>query len=281
MNLKISLSLFLLCTAFSTAQAWIPRPVIILQKTSENAGSGIYQIEQEVQFQNGSDILTLKENWLIENDGNMKLHVTSSRDQQNKEAVNFYVQYSGGNRNANTALIPNKKMSDEFLQKYFFIRSSEVWAQTLQRWDIASANSLLKKPGRSGKDSNGADEPYLRLSRSGGVTTYAFGQAAAANLTPGLWVEQDQFVLRKLRLNTQTEMTADKFSSYARNLNYPRVQTVRWGNNSVTIQTISVAARTKEQALAFANKVNSSGKTEGLQGQPAAATVEDFYKRFR
>lgn len=282
MNLKMLLSLFLLCTVFSTAHAWIPRPVIILQKTSENAGSGTYQIEQEVQFQNGSDVLTLKENWLIENDSNMKLHVTSARDQQNREAVNFYIQYNGGNRSANTSLIPNKKIGDEFLQKYFFIRSSEVWAQTLQRWDIASANSLLKKPGRTGKDSNGADEPYLRLSRSGGVTTYAFGQAAtAANPTPGLWIEQDQFVLRKLRLNTQAEMAADKFSSYTRNLNYPRVQTVRWGNNSVTIQTISVAARTKEQAAAFASKLNSSGKTEGLQGQPAAATVEDFYKRFR
>ena len=282
MSFKFVLPIFILFAAFSTAHAWIPRPVIILQKTSENAGSGIYQIEQEVQFQNGSDALTLKENWLIENDGNMKLHVTSSRDQQNKEAINFYIQYSGGTRNSNTAMVPNKKLGDEFLQKYFFIRSSESWAQTLQRWEIASANSLLKKPGRTGKDSNGVDESYLRLARSGGVTNYAFGQAAtASSLTPGLWIEQDQFVVRKLRLATQAELTADRFSTYARNLNYPRVQTVRWGNNSATIQTISVATRTKDQAAAFTNRLNSSGKTDSLLGQPAASIVEDFYKRFR
>lgn len=275
-------ALFMAILAPQTTMAWIPRPAIILQKTCENAGSGLYQIEQELQFQNGGDTLTLKETWLIENENNMKLLVTSTKDQANKDSISFFVQYTNGVRSSNISLLPNHRNTDEFLQKYFFIRSSESLAQVLQRWEIANVNSLLKKPGRTGKDSNGIDESYLRLSRTGGVVAYAFGTPSQANAnTPGLWIEQDQFVIRKLRLPTQTELVADRFSTYSRNLNYPRIQTVRWGNNSVTIQTLSVSTKNKDIWASFGGKSANIGKLDGLIGQPANAAIEDFYKRFR
>jgi hypothetical protein len=73
MNLKIFiLSCFFGCSAIAA----IPKAALILQKTVENDGNGVYQIEQEVQFPNGSDILILKETWLIQNESNMKLIVT-------------------------------------------------------------------------------------------------------------------------------------------------------------------------------------------------------------
>ena len=145
---------------------------------------------------------------------------------------------------------------------------------------LVPANVLSKKSIKSSKDADYQPESFIRLSRAGGTIAYAIGTPSPEDQElPGFWIEQDQFVLRKFRLPTKAEVTADKYSSYARGLMYPRTQVIRWGNNQVTVQTISVSSRTKDAFNQFGQK--AATKMEALNSLPAAATVEEFYKRFR
>lgn len=258
--MKISLLLGLFWCSLSLAA--IPKASLILQKTSENAGSGIYQIEQEVQFPNGQDTLVLKETWIIEGENNMRLLVTGAKEL--KDQVAFTVQ------------INNSRNID----RYFHFRNTEALAQALAQMKLVPSTVLQKKAPRITKDADYHAEPFVRLSRSGGVITYAFGPPSTTeNENPGFWVEQDQFVVRKFRLPSGVEVTADRYSSYARGLMFPRTRVVRWGPHQVTIQTISVAAKGREALSQFNQKF--ANKTDALNNQQAANIVEDFYKRFR
>jgi hypothetical protein len=139
---------------------------------------------------------------------------------------------------------------------------------------------MAKRPLKSAKDADNQPESFIRLSRSGGSIAYAIGTPTDEDSDlPGFWIEQDQFVLRKFRLPTKVEVTADKYSTYARGLMYPRTQVVHWGNNQVTIQTISVSSKSKETWAQFGQKAVT--KMDALNNLPAASLVEEFYKRFR
>lgn len=255
--------------------AAIPRTSMILQRTAENAGGGYYQIDQEVQFPNGQDTLVLKETWMIENENNMKLVVTGAKEL--KDQVSFAIQITNGNHVMGST---SKKASDDFIEKYFHIRSATSFAQTLSQMKLIPPNALARRPIRNIKDIENQPENFVRLSRTGGLVAYAFGGLAFQEKEPaGFWIEQDQFVLRKFRLPSQVEVVSDKFSSYSRGLMFPRTRSVRWGNNQVTIQTLSVTGRTKENYAQFANRVPT--RMEALKNQQAAAIVEEFYSRFR
>jgi hypothetical protein len=261
--MKLILITLLFC---SSALAALPKVGLILTRTSENAGSGIYQIEQEVQFANGQDTLVLKEIWLIENENNMKLIVTGTKEL--KEQVAFSVSST------------NKRSNEEFIEKYFHIRSPEAYAQILNQMKLVPSNVLAKKVPKNLKDMDYQPEPFVRLSRSGGVVSYAIGALPVQEKDPaGFWIEQDQFVLRKFRLPTEVEVTAERYSSYARGLMFPRTRVVRWGSSQVTIQTISVTPKGKEAWAQFGLK--TPAKMEALNNQQAASVVDEFYKRFR
>jgi hypothetical protein len=262
----------------SVSLAAIPRASMILQRTSENAGKGIYQIEQEVQFPNGQDVLVLKETWLIENENNMKLVVTGAKEL--KDQVSFVINVSNGNHSESGS---SKRITEDFIERYFHLQSTESFIQVLNQLRLIPAAGINRKPFRRSpkdKEFEYPAENYVHLARSGGAVTYAFGGIAMQEKEPpGFWIEQDQFLIRKFRLPTGVEVTADRYSAFAKGLMYPRTQVVRWGANQVTIQTISVNARSKEAWAQFNPKV--ANRTEALRNQAAGPLVEEFYKRFR
>lgn len=269
----------LLATTLIVSMAWaaIPSGLVILQKTADNNGSGVYVIEDEVQFPNGQDNLILKETWYIESDSSMKLFVTGGRDLKDQVQMNF--TYSGGNK---YSAGNQSKLGADFIEKYFHIRRGETFANDMIHMKIVPSAILTRRVPKTTKDIEHVNEGYVRLARVGGVVAYAFGSPSApdtSELSPGFWIEQDQFVLRKFRLPDDVEVSAEKYTSYARNFWYPRTRTVHWGPNQVTIQTLSVQGRSKE---AFAKAPQKSiYKLDGLNGQPAQALVQEFYQRFR
>lgn len=259
----------------SVSFAYIPKGQLILQKMTDNAGSGVYQVDQEVQFPNGNETLVLKETWLVDNENNMKVIVTGAKEL--KDLVAFAVTFQGGNRVVGGS---PKKLGDDFIERYFHSRNAEALAQHMIQMKMASPQLLVKKPIRTLKDADNQPENFVRLSRVGGVFAYAFGVPSLPEQSaPGMWVEQDQFVLRKIRLPSQAEVSADRYTSYSRGLSFPKTRVVRWDNNQVTIQTISVTAKGREAWASFGLK--APAKMDGLANQPAASLVEDFYKRFR
>ena len=128
-------------------------------------------------------------------------------------------------------------------------------------------------------------EKWVRYSRVDGVVTFALGEASnpeQEKQSPGIWIDQDQFVVRKLRLPSQVEVTADNYNQFARNLNYPRIRTVRWGSNSAVIHLISASARPASAASAFQpGSLEVAQKLDGLNNLPAKDAVLEFYSRFR
>ncbi len=255
----------------------------ILQKTVENAGSGAYAIEQEVSFQNGVDTINLRETWVIENDRTMRLTVSGTKEQQGNIKLQFL--YNGGQR---YRLVDgsrrNENISEEFLEKFLNFRSSEIFANNLVQNKIIPANGFSKKPaGRSANDFKYDAEKWVRLSRTGGVVSYAMGTPAEPDTnTPGLWVEQDQFVVRKLRLPSQVEMTAENYNVFSKNLHYPRNRTVRWGNHTANIRLISASPRPGINASLFQpTSLDINQKVDGLNELPAKEAILEFYSRFR
>ena len=110
--MKSALFIFIIFTSIFSFAA-IPKASLILQKVVENNGSGVYQIEQEVQFPNGSDILSLKEIWMVQSDGSMKLVVTGMKEL--KDQFFFGVTYSGGTRTQGGS---SRRLNEEFIEKF-------------------------------------------------------------------------------------------------------------------------------------------------------------------
>jgi len=283
--MKFVISFLTVIFAAASAHAYIIPTRTILQKAVENAGSGIYAIEQEVQFSNGDEQIAVKETWLIDSDRTMRLTVTGGKDLQNSFKLQFL--YSGGQKwsLANNTR-KSEKMPEEFLEKFLNFRNPEIFANTLAHFKIIPVSAFQKKPAaKTGAEFKYEPESWVRYSRTGGVVNYALGVATPVDKDinyPGLWIEQDQFVLRKLRLPSQVEMSANNYNQFARGLSYPRARTIRWGNNTVNIRLISASARPQTAVTLFQpTSLDTNLKWEGINSLPAKDVITEFYTRFR
>lgn len=264
------------------ASASIPPARMILQRVVEHAGSGAYAVEQEVQIPNGADTLSLKESWIIENDRSMRVTVSALREP--KDAVQIQILYAGGQR---WILKGGRKeqgpIPEDFAERAFHTRTLDSLGALLASLKILPPDALQKKPlPRRAEDFKYETPAYVRLARTGGVVAWAFGTPAspsAPDSSPGLWIEQDQFVIRKLRFPSQAEMTADSYSSYSRGLQLPKQRTIRWKEHTATIRLLSASARTG--AALSMNSLDKEWKIQGLDNQPARPLIEEFYTRFR
>lgn len=265
----------------SAAMASIIPTRTILQKTAENSGNGLYAIDQEIQFTVGEETLTLKESWLIENDRTMRLTVTGAG------GLRMQFVYAGGQKwSLQGSSRKSENISSEFLEKFFNFRSSEIFANSLAHNKIIPNGAYSKRStGRTGADFKNEPESWVRYSRTGNAVNYAFGLSTPAeqeSSNPGLWVEQDQFVIRKLRLPSGVEVTADNYSQFAKGLSYPRQRTIRWGNQTASIRLISASSRpTSSVSLLQPSSLEVPLKLETLEGKPTKSAVLEFYSRFR
>ena len=281
-----SFSFFLLtwCLSF---QVWgyVVKNSTALSKMAENSGSGVYLLEQDVQFtqdsmlssnsghETGMHELSLKEQWLVFDDSHMKLTVIGP-------GIRWSYVYENGNRYQ--ILSSGKKVrpiSDQFVEKLFHFRKHELLEKALQSLGIQ-----VLKPD---------DQP--KLSRQGGVVTLAFGAGndgstmdvtneGAPTDRPILFLEQDQFVLRKLRLSTGAEMTAEHYMQYPRGLQFPKNRTIHWTQKlgtqktekTVSLQTLHVQAKFEKKPT-----LNLEPSQGALLDSAMQTLVEEFYSRFR
>lgn len=263
-----------------TAGAALPPARMILERTSENSGSGAYVIEQEVEIPNGAEPILLKETWTIENDRSMKVNVVPLRDP--KDAIHIQIAYKDGQRwILKNGAREGGPLPTDFAERPFHLRTTEAEIAFVTGLKIVPARALDKKPmPKKSEDIKHDGEDFVRLARSNGVITWAFGAPGPAQgeLTPGLWIEQDQFVIRKIRFPSEAEVSADSFSTYARGLHFPKERTIRWGKNTVSLRTLSVTPKT---GPVNTSSLDASWKVQGLDQQPAHAVIEEFYTRFR
>lgn len=277
-----TLSLFAFLFFVQPAWSYIMPTKTILQKTVENAGQGVYAVEQEVVFSSGPQQFTVKETWLIENERTMRLSVQGLNELAGLKAQFVYNgpqkwAYIEGQRRS-------ENVSNEFIEKYFNFRKTDNLAATLVNNKILPNNALHNKslPRRS-SDIKYEPDSWVRFSRTGGVVNYAFGVPTPVGQEtnwPGLWIEQDVFVIRKLRLPSQVEVTADDYNSFSRGLHYPKTRTVRWNQHTATIKLISATRRSQTAANLF--QAASIDIPTNINALPQSAEhIVEFYKRFR
>lgn len=260
--MKLILALTFVCL---NAQAYIPATRVILQKTTENSGSTSYKIEKEVRF-SSSEIPTFRETWLIQSERAMKVTVVPVGIQPAPKLTILYV--SGQKYLLNESQKEVSRIPSENAERLFHFQNTDNFIQYLNNLNILT--------GVTG------NLDLARLNRSQGVINYGIGRVTEAEehrLSPYLWIEQDRFVVRKLRFDSETELTADQFQTHTRGLYHPNLITVTWGDQKARVNTLSVS-RQKLGTSDFQSAKLEDSKDFNTTFARWNAVLE-FYKRFR
>ncbi len=259
------------------ASAYIPDPGMILSRTGLNNGNGFYQIEQDVILQTEAEPLVLRERWTIRDEYQMRVEVEGRGFLEG--LVKMTLVYDAHQRHLvdSDGQVRSSRLGGDWHEPYFHYRRSSTIRSLL-----AQANIL---PPETEEEAGS----FVRLSRTGGGVAYAFGTPTPLNspeLLPGLWIEQDQFVIRKLRLPSEVLIRANDYEAFARSLWMPRLREISWagGQRQARVQVTSV--RSLPQNAQSQRLVNPAElRTQAQNTEPLRMTdhelIRDFYSRFR
>lgn len=285
----MKLTVILAATLLSfPALAWIIPARTIVQKTVENHGNALYQIEQEVVLESESHRIPVKETWTVQDDSTMRVNVQSLKD----SPVSFSLQfiYNDNQRmQLQTSGKTGKSIELEFLERPLHFRTSEGFAHFL-KLNKSAPDGILVAPALPAKTSDikHGSESFVRYGRSGGVVNYVFGTATPVDSTtdnPGVWIEQDAFVVRKIRYPSGATMEASDFVSYPKGLWFPKNRIVTWGPEKqfkATIKTKNVEVRKSTPPNFFkAAGLDFTNDFAPLNADTEYAFVTEFYMRFR
>ncbi len=261
--------------------AYIPSADFIFSKVVRNAGSGIYQVKQEVSFPTATRNITVTETWWIQSDDTMFLKAEGP-------LFNQYFLYKKGKRYTfgSNGGVQSSSLPQDFHEAIFFKRSSEGLKNTLIAKKVMPAQTLKKRPiiksQKEVKELTELNEPYLKLSRLGGSINYVLGYAAQNEQDAGIWIDQDRFAIKKIKFPSKSEVIVDSFAELSRNLTYPKSQKISWDNQYVQIELSRADALNKGVSFfdesQFAKLENQN---KPLPQEWANSVVGDFYKRFR
>ncbi len=267
------------------ASAYIPQIDMIFDRTVKNQGNTTYLVDAEVTVDSKGQSFLARESWLVEDAENMRVRVNGEKEI--KSTLSLIRIYKNGKRyfmddDNNIKSLP---LPDAFIEPAFFIRTAKRFEKTLLDWGILPATySKMRKPTIDLNEPKYITPSFLKLSRTGGVPAYFVGNVST--MGPALWIEQDQFVIRRLRLNDQSEVFADEYQKYANSIMLPQIRTVKWGGgNQAKIRILNVrsVALTPKVKELFSNKTfaEEKGKKESIDSVPEDPILKDFYTRFR
>jgi hypothetical protein len=285
---------YLCIFAFSyNALAFISRVQNILSRSAKTHGSKVYQIDLEIKIKglSGEPETVAKETWWIDGTNRMRLRATGGRTPETRWEVQAL--YLNGKRYwvENQGKLRQLPLSSDFIEPYSHYRDSLGFTQALIRSEILTSAALNRaKPILTAADYaqlDHAPEPYVRLSRSSTIVTFALGEVSAADahiLKPTLWIDQDTHVIRKLRFKSQSEITYDDYSEFDKNFSYPKLRTVKWNQETALLQTLTVTLAKPEKltGLFSLDEFEKRFNKESTRRAPVMdARVMEFYSRFR
>jgi hypothetical protein len=283
--MKLIFSIMILISfllSHDTSWAFIPSSNMILHKTVENSGSGNYKMEQEVHCTKGSKGFSTKETWTIANDKLLKLSVTGMGEL--KTLFKYGAVFNQGNKT--TIFNQNKiiqKNSPEFIEKFLHFRSITSLFEVMLNLKVLSSSALEKIVLK--KNELPFSNKEARLSRVGGVIAYAFGEPTETNsekFNPGVWIEQDQFVIRKIKFPEQSEVISDNFTIFPKNFIYPKTRLVKWNNVSCLINVVNIKSEIiGNVANAFSSQNFIDSSMNNILDPEVKNLINEFYKRFR
>lgn len=265
------------------AFAYIPNSEYILDRTSSNHGSGIYVVHQTLTIYSPDKLpVELKEKWTIDSAKKMRLEVSQKRE--GSDDVRFTFLYLNNKRLTvdQKGLLRASSISEDFVEPLFYYKSVTYVKELLSKMGIIPKNY---SPPKASKNEY-TPEPFVRLSRTLGVINYAFGEISSdpQNRKPGLWIEQDLFHVRKLRLPDGTEVIANKYQRHSHGFWVPYNRQVRWGEQRANANITSVKYYPNGSAIKkdlWESSINPKAHPNLIANFSDDETVMGFYKRFR
>ncbi|MDZ4678234.1 MAG: hypothetical protein SGI74_12085 [Oligoflexia bacterium] len=265
------------------ANAYIPTSHFIFDRTAAQHGKSAYSIEQEVIFSEGIERLTVKENWLVVDGGEMRVQAYGDNFRVIKllkRGRNYWVDQDSSERGG--------EVSPDFFMSPLLTRSAMDLKKHFNKWGIIPAEALREKRiSKDLKEIKVETENFVRLGRVSGAVTYTYGKLTPVNspATPGLWIEQDAFVIRKMRSPSGAEFFGNNYLAYLKNLWFPRNQTITFDNHTVEVRV------TRVQSIDLNTEQKRQFDSNWFRNRPDVATmwpksslapvVQEFYKRFR
>ncbi len=282
MNLRSLLAALLLLTSMS-AFAYIPPYWMIISRVADNHGKGAYVIDQDVIFPGETEPLLVNERWTILNENKMRVEVTGRRQLKDKIKLVFIYDDSRKHFVDETAARKTGRAPTDFFEPLFHFRFSKNIKPYLVSQKVAPPESLRSEshhysPGNPQPQS----ENYVRLSRLDGVVNWTVGSASLpGGKSPGLWIEQDQFNIRQIRLADEVRVTARRYETFGQGLSFPREREVEFNKTTIRITTNSVSSVAASKELLFRLEPQSLGKEDGAALLPDSQLIRAFYTQLR
>lgn len=276
---------FALLTSLSTF-AYIPEYSLIASRTADQHGRGAFLIENEVILRRDGEPLTVKETWTVNGEGQMR--VTLEGKGPLKGLVQGSILFENTQKffiDPSTQRLMQQRLGEDWLEPLFHFRSSKFLRSRLVTLKVAPAESLHDRAPLSSDNNDPQYTPpgFVRLSRVGGSVAWAIGTPPANGVAtaPTLWIEQDQFVIRKLRTPDQTVVKADDYTKYDDGLYFPRTRTYNFGKTTVEIRTVSVKSLGRLKGVDSRFKNSSLVAARDALKLPDAEALKEFYARYR
>jgi hypothetical protein len=263
------------------AHAYIPEYAMMTSRAADQHGKGTYQVDQDVIIRKEAEAFVVRESWLVS--GENALRVSFEGRGPLKGLVSGTIVYEGGVKHFyDGSAVRMQKLSDDWLEPLFHFRNSKFFRNRLVSLRIVPPESLKDRaPLPSEGDINYEPAPYVRLSRVGGSIAWAIGASPLNGDAPGVWLEQDQFVLRKFKGANHTVMHADDYSKYDETFWFPRSRTYQFGGFTVQVQTVRVQPVGKMAATDNRFKHSSLASEKDTLKLPDVDGLRDFFQRFR
>jgi hypothetical protein len=264
----------------ATAWAYIPEYSMIASRAADQHGKGAYQIEQDVTIKKEAESFSVRETWIVFGENSMLLKIEGKGPL--KGLVSGSVIYDGNSRIFYDGSLRSQKLGDEWLEPFFHFRNSRFFRSKLVSLKVAPQDSLRDRAPLASEGEIKYEPPnFIRLARAGGGISWAIGMNPVAGESPTMWLEQDQFVLRKYKSLNQSILRADDYAKYEGSFWYPRSRTYQFGGFTVTVQTVRVQTSGAKAGKDPRFKGATLAAEKDLLKLPDVDGLRDFYQRFR
>ena len=220
--------------------------------------------------------MEIREKWLIAGPDKMKLSASSLNL---NNPWSFVIVYGPKDRKTLTSLrkIKSFKKSREFVEPLFHERDHErLMTRLVSHQFVPPWARKLPPPQFLNNQTVFTPENFVSLEPFNGSVNYSIGvkKTTSGGQGPRLWVEQDSFVIKKIRLGSKVEFVNDSFQSFIYGLKLPAKQNINWENGTAQITLLKVEkTKTKKKDWLI--------KEQEKEVLPTNKLIKEFYSRFR
>lgn len=266
-----------------SGHAYVPNSQFIFNRLTAQHGKGTYVIEDEVSIHEGSETAVIRENWIVVDGGEMRVMAQGDGIRAFrilKKGRLFWVDDTGSERSSD--------LSPDAYMKALIMRTPVEEKRVFFTWGILPPDVFKeKKLPKEAKDIEVATEPFARLARVGGTIAVAYGKPSPVSGPPGpgVWIEQDQFVIRKMRTPDGAEIFLNDYGTFSRGLVFPKSQSVTFDNHTAQIRVLKITA--SELSADYKRQFDLAwlrGRSDVRSTWPPTAlgpVIQEFYRRFR